>query len=513
MQPGWSLRRLAIGTCLLTGILAGAFLDAACSSGGPPSPNTPPTPSPTPPASPAVRLQVGYIAREPRLMAPTTLTAPREEGWPAAGSAVQWVAHVLNLGTATVSGVPYAWRIDGEPPVTGVLDLVPGDTEVTLPWTWTFTRHQITFSIAPPPGVGDATTTDDQVTIASDALSIGFWVEKKLYDWMCDGGRPGFEREMQQQIVNWNAILARAVFPTSPDGALDRVRLDRVVVYPDGTHPANTEYLETDLYWIFPGSNSDDRFLQVGATAEQLANQTVVFHELLHERGLIDLYAYAVTHHSAGTDADGRVDIEESGKPIVGTFLMPVLAVSDANQIVFRTPYNGLMGSSYVPRADLTELCADGLNLWAGHRTPMHLDQWGNLIDEWSNARSDRSYISLLPQSTAITFTEQGRPLAGGTVDVYLDHNPFTYPKTYTPGPDLTLPMDAGGAVTLPGDVLTRLPAVLAAPPKAQDIVFGVRTSRGRAYVFVPVYEFNVRYFRGGGAPATLEVPVTLNPW
>jgi len=27
------------------------------------------------------------------------------------------------------------------------------------------------------------------------------------------------------------------------------------------------------------------------------------------------------------------------------------------------------------------------------------------------------------------------------------------------------------------------------------------------------VYEFNVRYFRGGGAPATLEVPVTLNPW
>ena len=40
-----------------------------------------------------------------------------------------------------------------------------------------------------------------------------------------------------------------------------------------------------------------------------------------------------------------------------------------------------------------------------------------------------------------------------------------------------------------------------------------VRTSSARAYLFVPVWEFNRLYFRNGGAPAALQLPVKMIPY
>ncbi len=506
-RPAVALRLLCV--LLVPLLTAGTCSGTGGPVGGSATPPTASTPS-------GARLEVGYISRDPRLTAPTSLQADPKAGWPEEGRAVHWVAHVLNRGSDTVSNVAYAWRIDGDPVETGYLDVPPGETEVRMPWTWTFTRHAVNFTIVPPPGADDATTDDDQVTVASDALAIGFWVEKGLYDWMALAGRPGFEREMQDQIQDWNAILADRTFPTAPTGVRDRVRLDKVVVFPDGGESAlsNSDFLDVDLWWRMPDAASDQRFLHIGAAPAVLANQRIVLHELLHQRGLVDLYAYTVIHHPAGTDDDGRVDIEENGKPIVGTFLMPPLDQSTTTMVVYHTPYNGLMGQSI--SAALTELDVDALNLVAGRRSPMTFDQWGNLIIGLESTALPESYVYKLPETTTISFVDQGARVTGGAVDVYLDHNRFAYSNTYTAGPDLTLPMAADGTVTLRGDVLSRLLESLPpfeAPPKAQDIVFGVRTSRGRAYVFQPVYALNLRYFRDHGGPATLEAPVTLVPW
>jgi hypothetical protein len=463
------------------------------------------------------RLEVGWISRDPVLSPPGRLGAPREEGWPEAGSRVQWLAHVLNRGNQTAAAVPYTWRVDGETAASGVVDVPPGETIVPLAWRWSFDRNLISFEILPPPQIADATLDDDRLTIVSDALSLGLWIQQGVYDWMAEGGRPGFERWIQREIDRWNQILARAVYPTAPQGALDRIRLEKVVVLPDGQIYRNEE-LVTDLHWFFATAGSDSRFLTKDAPPSTLADETIVLHELLHGRGLVDLYAYDVIHgagQSAGGSGreDGSVGILENGKPIVGTPLMPALVSGPLGTIVFRSPFNGLMGSQYRSTANLTEHCANGLNLVAGRRTPLWLDQWGNLLNGYSNVPQPDSYVNRLSRRTDVLLVdESGAPIPGATVDVYMDHSPWTYQKVYTPGPDRTYASDARGVVALPGDLLDNLPP-MGSPPKSQVLILGVKTSRARGYVFVPLYDLNLVYFRQGPERGDMTVKVKLHPW
>lgn len=482
----------------------------------PADPAAPPAPSPEPiPDTGSLRLEVGWISREPRLAPPTTVEAPPEEGWPAERSAVHWVAHVLNRSSGVVSGVPYAWTIDGEIALRGMTDLVPGTTEILLPWTWRFTRHQIGFAIAPPRELGDATTEDDQLAILSDALSLRLFVQRGLYDWLLGEERPGFERLMQDQIEVWHAILARAIYPTSPEGALDRLRLDDVVIVPDEQRsipPA--EWTRADFTWSFRTVASDARFLHKGAPPRVLADQTIVLHELLHQRGLIDLYDYRVIHRLDQGLEEGRVNIEENGRRIVGTFLMPAIVEGSIGMFVFTSPYNGLMGNQYRPSANLTEHSAWGLNLWAGRRTPLRQDQWGNAINDLSGVVQPRSYVALAPANTELSFVDQnGARIEGAQVDVFLDHSRFSYVRTYRPGPDRTLAMDGRGVAVLPGEALDRIAPRALGPPKAQVIILGVRTPAARGFAFLPVYELNMLYFRGQHERGALQVPVTLHRW
>jgi hypothetical protein len=172
------------------------------------------------------------------------------------------------------------------------------------------------------------------------------------------------------------------------------------------------------------------------------------------------------------------------------------------------------MGTQYRrPFANLTEHCANGLNLRAGHRTPVWLDQWGNLIDGYSNTPQPDNYANLLPRRTdALLVDESGAPIPGATVDVYMDHSPWTYQKTYTAGPDRTYSSDARGVVALPGDLFAGLPPA-GAPPKAQVMILGVKTSRARGYAFVPLHDLNLVYFRQGPERGDLTLPVKLHPW
>lgn len=488
---------------------------SGCGGGGGSLPPVPPQEPPPPPVQPPPSteahsgVEVAWIAREPRLPPPATLKAPATEGWPRAGSAVQWVATILNRGTTTVSDVPYTWRIDNDAVLSGVVDLPPGRTEVLLPWTWTFTRHQIALAIAPSAS-RDTVRDDNQLTIVSDALSLALWIERGVYDWMLEDGRPGYERWLQRELEFWNATLARAVYPTAPTGALDRIRVDFVEVVPNGYRYPNDNALEADLTWFVPNDRGNSAYLQLRSPPSILADQSIVLHELLHQRGLIDLYAYDVLHNG-GSDEDGRINIEENGRPVVGTFLMPPLSQGVAGMKVFASPVNGLMGSLYRHAANLTEHCVNGLNQWAGRRTTMRIDQFGNALNDMANVPQPDAYVWKLPRRTVLSFVDStGAPITGPTVDVFVDHNGHPYRDTYAALPDLTLFPDASGRVTLPGNVLEGRPPA-SSQPKSQVIILGVRTSEGRGFAFLPVYYLNLVYFRTGPEQGTLEIPVTLH--
>jgi hypothetical protein len=445
----------------------------------------------------AAGVQVAWISREPPLAPPQSAKASREEGWPAENSRVEWVAHVINRGADTLAGAAYAWRLDGETVASGRVDAAPGETKVSLVWPWTFTRHALTFEIE-----------GDRLTLATDALGLGAWVERGTYDWLSAAPNPGFERWLQREIDSWNTILARAVYPTTPAGAIDRIRLDQVMVVPDGTRPRNGD-LFTDLHWYFLNAPYERGFVGVYADPRYASDQTIILHELMHQRGLTDLYAYDVVHGDVGR-TDSRIEIVENGKPVVGSPLMPFVN----GYSVYHFPVNGLMGSNYrAGSANLTEHCANGLNLVAGHRTPLWLDRFGHLIDGYSNADNPDSYLFKMPQRTEVSLVDQqGARIAGATVEVFLDHSRDSYQKRYGPQPDRTFSADEQGVAVLPGDLLDPLKTGIA-QLKAETLIVGVKTSRARGYAFVPVYDLNLLYFRQGPERGEMELKVKLVPY
>ena len=84
---------------------------------------------------------------------------------------------------------------------------------------------------------------NNRVEDYTDALAVGFYVEEYL--WLVTHehqkylniGSNGFEDWAQRQIREWNELLEEAIYPSTPLGVIDRVRLDRIVVTPNNSLP------------------------------------------------------------------------------------------------------------------------------------------------------------------------------------------------------------------------------------------------------------------------------------
>lgn len=458
--------------------VSGALLLCLAAGCGGDEATGPVEPTPMPPW-----LEVGWLAREPRLPPPDSL-APPDTGWPEPGATVTWVAHVLNRGDDPADQVRFRWLLDGVVADSGRVDLPPGDTEVRWRWPWTFDRHEISFRIDPGTAI-DARLEDDSATVVSNALSVGFWIHRSIYAWMLLSDHHGFERQAQKWLVDWNALLARDSWPSSPQGVLDRLRLDRVVVLPDGAaYPTD---VDTDLVWFFRTGSTDPRFLNVGSTEAQRTDETIVLHELLHQRGAVDLYAYEVQHDSPN---GSHVGIVENGELVAGTPAMPLL--SDG-VTVFKPTLDGLMGRLiYLPDARITEHTAYSLNLHAGLRTPRWNDATGQ-----HDGFAHGWYANWIPDTTLVRLlTTSGEPVANAHVEIFLDHDTFFYQDLYLAGPDREVDADEDGVFRLPADILDGT-YTIDVEPKSWTLILRVTTLQGRRYVFLPGYELNLPYFRG----------------
>jgi hypothetical protein len=429
-------------------------------------------------------LDVGFIERFPKY----DFDAPR--GWPAPGDEVRFRATVLWWGEETVEEVGYCWSIDGEKRGEGVIDSIGplgGRAQAELAWRWEAGRHTVRFEIDPKEKVKELTRDNNCVTDFIDALTVGFWVDRQVYDRVHEhrhrlvGEGNSFEDWAQHLMRRWNGMFEAAVFPASPKGVLDRVRLDKVVVVPTDSLPLNggiptnnpdTRDRTVDLMWGFPA-----RDLRNGAwTLEPdgwMKEDLGVLHELGHARYLVDAYGFDV--HAKGIGI-----LDGDGNPVAGGPLMP-------GKICHLRKYSGQMGSTYDRLSEYDACC---WNHKAGRRA----------TGSACNSPPDiGSFLQLMPDESEFQFIDkEGAPLAGASIRIYQakGNGKDWYAKIYDPLPDLEITLDADGVAVFGKDLFGG-PIVHGFGHSNAVVIFEVLHQGRAAYLFQEVTDLNLAFMAG----------------
>ncbi len=467
-------------------------------------------------------LDVGWISREPEIAYVWMSANPRVEGWPTPGEPVTWRAHVRNWSTSS-RNVQVRWLLDGEVVSTGSVTFAANAfTTVDFPWTWTFDRHELTFIVDASQLINEESETNNSLTIFTDALAVGFWVEQSFYRFMHENqyrlpgvGSASFEDWAQRHMTQFNDMAAGAIYPETPQGVLDRWRIQKIVVVPDGALPLapidgedafeagpqtrpNDADRSVDMSWGFPAAHVDfydDNLLRTYDNLFYLAG--FLIHELGHARYLIDTYTYRVLH----VPPRFTVEITENGKLVIGTALMP------AGQLIyngvkgftaFTSPDNGLMGSNY---GRIDRHSAVAMNLIAGARA----------VSGHANVpRNIGVYVNDLPEENRITIVDaNGKPVPNAQVDVFQgvrwDDNDL-YSARHDDLPDLHFTTDANGRFLAGRNPFTPRADLSSRRPGEFVAILRVRAGGKTAFGYLEARVFNLAYWRGERELADHEV-------
>ncbi len=461
-------------------------------------------------------LTVGYISRLPKIDYIWGDEVSRTDGWPKVGQTVTWQAHVKNWMSHDLKAVKYQWHFDGAIVVEDSID-VPAQSEVAVdyPWTWTFDRHILKFIIDPDNQIPEEEEKNNQLSIFTDAITVGFYVEQSVYDYF-----RRYQRELkvhsncwedwaQRQVSRWNQMFATAIYPESPNGVLDRIRIDEIVVVPDGALPLAGGSYPTNM----PNLNDRSVDLQWGFTAEGVSSgfysnhtsptdnnpfyyEGSLIHELGHARYLIDLYGFNVHDDRNGS----TVAIKENGKLIVGTNYMPMIG-GDA---VYYCQFQGLMNSTYTY---VDRYSAAALNLIAGYRARL-----GNY-----NAPGNIGvFMQDLPAQNRVTIKDaSGNLLPNADVKIYqaAGNAGQWYGKYFDNIPDLELQADANGQVLLGRCPFSKTGRIEHTYGKSNGVMIVRVAHEGKVgYGFMESTVFNLQYWSGHTALADYELRVNLIP-
>jgi hypothetical protein len=248
-----------------------------------------------------------------------------DKRWPDKGETVTYTAHVLNKGTVLSSRFHFEWLVNGTVVAQGnSRPLRPGD-ERTFVYSSSFPAapETIEFRVVPRGAVRkESFTINNQLAIGSHDLTISIWIEQGLYDVFNRElnvvGTRSFEDWLQAQFAWMNERFDLSRYPVAPQGILDRVRIDKMVVAPEldadfpfpppvcAPYAADPDGFLIDGAWQFKdldptnafGNNGgyeryvhepDGYVIPVG-TPRVLGIDTGLVHELAHQVGVIDLY-------------------------------------------------------------------------------------------------------------------------------------------------------------------------------------------------------------------------------
>lgn len=414
-------------------------------------------------------VEIWYIERLPRL----AYDDPNG-GLPHIGQEITWRGHLYNWSKRPVR-VQYEWKLDGTVLATGEQDLPVGPPStdavpVDLPWRWQPARHELTLTITPIGGYADLVPANNTLTIDTDAITVGLWVEQSLWEHhhehqyeLPTQDANSFAGWAQRMIRQWNKLFREAVYPEFPFGIQERVRLDHLVIVPDFALPLNgglpsnnpdTRDKTVDMTWgcesgdIVPGFDmppthwwSPEWALRNFARGDiQAGRKDAPFwcglgyiHEMSHARYLIDGYGFNV-HTGHGDDISQRnIRVTDEQGPILGRY-MPL----DADIVHWRK-YAGQMGGDYWSDSVYEAMCWDRVR---GQRA-----KGGNC-----NAPPNiGEFLQDIPQRVIYEYVDaDGNPLANAEVWAYqaTGTGKDWYTKVYDDVPDVKAMADAEGRVT-----------------------------------------------------------------
>lgn len=439
-------------------------------------------------------IDVLYIERTPRLsFNPNDMTY--SSGLPSLGQAVTYRAHIKNWGPVA-QDVEYLWYFDGVPGPGGTVQIPAGQTvQVNYAWNWDPADHDLKIVVDPNGLLTELTKLNNIVETRTNALLVGLWVEQGLYDYFHENqyklndGANGFEDWGQRMVRRWNEMHAKAKFPFCPNGALDRMSLDKVVVVPNGALPLNgglatnnPDRLDrtVDMMWGYPYNPNDilpGTFYGFRWSGPFLIDMGSI-HEMNHARFMIDNYGFDV--HQSESEP-WSIDVrDDDGKIITGTKYMPFIAW----QGVHYDKWSDIMGGPAI--YDAYTACVWN---WKHHKRGR-----GN-----QNSPPDIGvFLTDLPQNSHFQFIdENGVPLVGATVDVYrATGGTGWYAKTYDNVSDATFTTDANGFITMPQNPFGS-PIRHTYGLANTVMILKIRHHGELYFTFQEITDFNLAYWRG----------------
>ncbi len=348
-------------------------------------------------------LDVAYITRLPRDCysyqleypdgIPTLLTGTEaDKRWPAFGEVVTFEAHFVNKGTATTPPANYRWKVNGQVMSTGTVPGVDPGQEGTasLDWEWNVdgldtdhTDQTLIFELDYDDQIAETFEQNNALSDFLEGIALWIYVDEPIY--VAFNGRANlvgtrsFEDWIQAQFKAMNDNFARSTYPLAPQGCLERVRIDRIVVgpMPGGTHGT------ADGRWQFSGDTG------YAAYADRVDGGLI--HELMHQLGVIDLYQMPVS-------APHNNVITPDGLPVGMAFGFGRMGIMAGGDIDPHPPGSGQYMPEYCSSHDVL-----GLNSNVGYRRGYYGE-----------------YMFDIPANNYIVVKDSaGNPAAGVTINVY----------------------------------------------------------------------------------------------
>jgi hypothetical protein len=445
-------------------------------------------------------LDVQVIHRSPVVNFDATPNHPR------IGSPVTYTASLANVGALPTPPFTYQWLLDGAPVSSGSQPaLVPG-AAATIAYGSVYDGRPHTLRLQTTVPGNQIATANDTLSIRTDAITLGFWVEQSALRYFDDHqwaycipyactGSDSFADWVQRQVANWNRMFASSRSIYAPDGVIDRVRLDEIVVVPDGLLPLHGGLATNDpdfhdhtvdLEWGLPADGVVAAFPT--DTEGPFDRDDALLHELSHARSLTDLYRYDIPMDAGDTidvhGADG-IAVFDPSRPFAPANKLRAFSADAPDYFLFRDAERDLMTCICSPFYSAYDAVV--LNRIQGQRARCGNTNPPCTIGNW--------FADLPPVVRLHPVDPTGAPVPdGSTVHLFFDAGTSYAGHIFTQGDSLTLTVE-NGDVELPPDPFHT--GGRSDDASHNDLLIEVTSPADDAFCFLEPTALNLAYWTG----------------